>query len=122
MIENSHFCEMPTPREALAIKSRYPDATRRVVADQASAYVSDVGSHRLGCATVRREKRGCRQDQPDRVIPRNRGSSQYRQAEPSGRGLARGQCPFSSIDNGPYLQTIVPFGMRVAGWPLVFRQ
>lgn len=42
--------------------------------------------------------------------------------EHSGRGLPRGRCSFGSINDGRYLQTMVPFGMRVAGWPFVLRQ
>lgn len=44
----------------------------------------------------------------------------------SGKNLrprsTRGRCSFGSIDDGAYRQTIVPFGMRVAGWPFVLTQ
>jgi hypothetical protein len=80
------------------------------------------GVVRRGHFTAEQKLRSRRLDQPDLVTAHNRGPFQYNRARTSGRGLPRGQYSFGSVDDGPYLQTIVPFGMRVAGWPFVLRQ
>ena len=80
------------------------------------------GRRAPGSPLRRTAARGRRRDQPDLATARNPGPLQYNRARTSGRGLPRRQWSFAAIDDGLYLQTTVPFGMRVAGWPFVLRQ